>query len=372
MLSVSESQPDGEKDPRSIGVGEARMGADGPLSLALRIGKSIGFASLDRAMQFPADRQADALKVIHVFAAQNAADAKAQVAAADLCIRKAATNDAQTIYLSALQSVAEPMVNDVRPAYCGFLKGAQKLNDLAALQQSAKAKVTAKNAREVLLGGASMLVERKYAEASEVLRPITENRKLPAETRIAAWTSLLKADPAIALQGQALSPKGEQLSPYGSFDVDTLRWMGQQLWSRVDALLPRQKMWSAAEQPYKPITTAGDTWLTRTAALMESLVNTNSQTLVGPNNLRLPLACLLALSGQQEKSDEIIHRQLDYTLQPPEGGWKLPAIGAKEADNSSTGRFKPRTFTSPGPGEAERLQKQVREFVERWNRKHGQ
>jgi hypothetical protein len=317
-------------------------------------------------MQFPADRQADAVKVIHAYATQNAADAKAQIAAADLCIGKGAINDAQRIYLSALQSVPEPMVNDVRLAYCGFLEWAQRQNDLTALQQSTKAKATAKNACEVLLGVASMLVERKYAEASQVLRPITENRRLPAEIRIAAWSSLLKADPAAALQGLPLSPKGDILP------VETLRWVGQQLWSRVDALLPRQRMWSAAEQPYTPITTAGETWLTRTLALMESLVSANAETLIGPNNLRLPLACLLALNGQQEKAQEIIHRQLDYTLQPPEGGWKLPAIGAKEADNSPAGRFTPRTFISPAPGEAEHLQQQLQEFVQRWNRKHGQ
>ncbi len=266
-------------------------------------------------------------------------------------------------YQAGMKAIREPFTREIRLDYLEYLATLARLkpkdytpSTLAAAQQDA----------DPLLAGDAFLVGGKYPEAAAKFLPLLQDAAAPFGRRLSALNGLLDSDPAAALpQLNGLLDAIEKHAPAAR--AEELRWLGWQLARITEREVPPapNSFRMATRMQYRPVREVPD-WAATLASTVDRMLAIDSATLLQPDQyapqdtFRYGAGLIYALAGQPDKAKTVITQPLTYTLPPPPGGW--PTFGGpKEPDTD-----KPRTFTSPARGEAERVMTAVMEGLARY------
>ena len=312
------------------------------LDLALELQGEPGFTLEQASAVAEAGDKADAVTIALRVAARNAQDPVVRTRAAAFVSKNGTLQQAEQAYTASVAALRPPVGRDVRLQYVAW-RQAQGLG---------MPRIT--GVPETLLDGDASAADGKWAAAAAAYRAVAEQTDLDDGLRADAWAGILQVDPSEALE------KSKRL------DISKMRpeiasWAARRLCNAVNGALHTYKRGARQGgdvQINAEALRAGLPWLRPAADLLYALIErapTDCLAGEGSSDLRITAALLYSATGQTERADGVLRRTVTYSIPAPLGGWRGPfgAPGGPDVD-------KPRTDTTPGPGDTEAWLAEVR------------
>ncbi|MEI7832348.1 MAG: hypothetical protein WCJ56_04020 [bacterium] len=256
----------------------------------------------------------------------------------------------------SMAEVPEPYRRDIRVMYTA-----------AVLAIAKKVKVEfhpiiieLENDKNLLLAAEAYLSDGKPTKAAEILTPIFKDKTPQLELRLAAWRTLLDCDPEAALGlGSALV---NEIADAKENQHAWYRWMGKQLDRVVTRDLEyRRKGLNSSPFMVPPImntTLAYDRllprmhiqevkeWTKQVLAILQQLEKNDPAAILVPERptgtaaVQITMALLFALNAEDDKSIELLTRDVKYEYAAPKEGWPMGSVVRGD-------EYKPQIFTVP-------------------------
>jgi hypothetical protein len=273
------------------------------LEFAIEVGAHDDLLGLADLQETYLKDKALALKVAQAIADGNATNARVQFQVGTFLLATAGDRNAQiAVYQTALQTVQEPDLRDIRACYVWSLRGAGRDADIVTLQTNPDALLAAEALREA----------GKYDEAAAKCRGVLTDANTTLGRRAAAWVGLLETAPADAFTAWAALIADVGKAPE-SERGPLARWLGVKLWCVV-AQVSRIEYDRLAPGRPRTLRSLGEpgTWETTVAAMMRQLIAVapdeclTAQRRGLPLSLRVPAATMYALANSPAEAMAVL------------------------------------------------------------------
>jgi len=342
---------------------------DGCIDLLLWYGKGstiLSFRTADELLL--AGKKDGAIRIAKSLVSETDNDAEKHRQLAAFLLRTNEYSIAENAYLQGMKVVEEPYTRELRLDYLEFLITSVRLQPKGYTPHPLPALQADKNA---LLASDALLIGERYVEASNKYLQVLQDSKSPEGRRLAAWSGLLDSDPTTALQHYpALLNSIEKHDAINR--GDELRWLGWQLMRAINREIPPKPGTFAtpSRRQFRPLHSVKG-WKESLVSMIDRMLTIDHVALLQPDKkaehgtFRYTAALVYGVAGKMQEAEAVITKPITYTLLPPPGGW--PTFGGPKTPDTD----KPRPFSSPERGEAERVMTEVMTALARYQTQQG-